>query len=79
MGRADDIRAAYERDLALAEAEDELIAAKGRKNIPADDLREIKDRVRALRQAQREQRDGDASVSPAPIRATAGVKKAGGR
>lgn len=49
MSRADDLRA----ELLLAEAEEELVAAKADGSA---DLREVKDKVRAARQAYREQR-----------------------
>jgi hypothetical protein len=53
MTRADDLRA----ELALAELEDELVDAKAAGGDP-DELREIKDKVRAARQAHREAREG---------------------
>jgi hypothetical protein len=57
MTRADDLRA----ELELAELEDELVAAKDAGGDP-DELREIKDKVRAARQAHREARQ--ATVEP---------------
>jgi len=52
MARADQLRA----ELELAELEDELVAAKSKKKAP-DNLREIKDKVRAARQAYRQLRE----------------------
>lgn len=76
MGRAEDIRAKYEAELALAEAEDRLIDAKA-KGITGEKWRVIKDELRAQRQSFREQHAGDATASPATVAAKATVKKVG--
>jgi len=54
MSRADDLRA----ELELAELEDELVAAKAEDGGDPDAYRDLKDRVRAARQAFREAREG---------------------
>lgn len=54
MSRADQLRA----ELALAELEDQLAAAKTDKKVTADELRELKNQVRAARAAHREGRGG---------------------
>lgn len=79
MGRADDIRARYEAELALIEAEDALIEAKA-KGVNGAKLRAIKGEVRTLRQAWRERRDAEAAdviAYPAPASAKATARKAG--
>ena len=53
MSRADELRG----ELELAELEDELVKAKAKKSIKPDELREIKDKVRAARQKFRESRE----------------------
>ena len=53
MSRADELRA----ELELAELEDELVAAKAKKGVKPDELRALKDEVRAVRQAYREKRE----------------------
>lgn len=52
MSRADDLRA----ELALAELEDELVAAKADEDLDPEELRDVKNRVRAARQEYRETR-----------------------
>jgi hypothetical protein len=52
MARADQLRA----ELELVELEEQLVDAKSKKKAP-DNLREIKDKVRAARQAYRQQRE----------------------
>ena len=54
MSRADDLQA----ELDLAVLEDELVKAKASKSIKPDELVEIKNKVRAARQASREAREG---------------------
>jgi len=54
MSRADDLRA----ELELAVLEDELAAAKGDDKMKPDKYRELKDKVRAARQASRQSREG---------------------
>lgn len=80
MSRADEIRAKAEAEAAMAEAEEVLVAAKA-KGVSAAKLTEIKNDLRAKRQAYREQRDLDANdegtARPATIKATAGVKGRG--
>jgi hypothetical protein len=53
MARADQLRA----ELAVVELEDELVAAKAKKSVKPDELRDIKNKVRAARQAARLQRE----------------------
>jgi len=81
MGRADDIRAAADREIALVRAEDKLIVAKAN-GLSGDKMRAIKDDLRAARQRHREAREaeatGDDTARPATVRATAGVKTPGG-
>ena len=54
MSRADELRA----ELELAELEDELAVAKADKKLKPEELTEIKNKVRAARQAYREAREG---------------------
>jgi hypothetical protein len=54
MSRADDLRA----ELELAELEEALAAAKADPDLDSDELRAVKDQVRAARQAHRETREG---------------------
>lgn len=75
MSRADELRA----ELAVAELEEQLVAAKDAGDVPA----ELKRELRAARQAHREMReaaaaeleDGDAVASPATIAVTAEVQE----
>lgn len=81
MSRADELRAQYEAELAVAELEEELAAAKDTAEGPS---RELKERLREARRVFREQRagapvaDGDAVANPEPARATARTRKSGG-
>jgi hypothetical protein len=63
VGRVDEVRARYDAELALAELEDELSAAKEN----GEATPELKRRVREARRAFREARAGDAVASPAVI------------
>ena len=54
MSRSDQLRA----ELEVAELEDQLVAAKANPKVKADDLTELKNKVRAARQASRELREG---------------------
>jgi len=77
VGRADDLRAGLEAELAVVELEDELLAAKEAGEVP----RELKDRLREARQRFREQRagvpagEGDAVAAPAAVEASASVQE----
>lgn len=71
MSRADEIRARAEAEIAVAELEDKLIAAKEKgKGVEA-----LKLELRTARQAHRELREGDAAVNPATVSAAAEVKE----
>ena len=71
MSRADEVRAAYAAELALAEAEDQLVQLKESGDAAA--LVEHKRQLRAMRQAFREERAGSAAVQPGAVGAVAGV------
>jgi len=77
VGRADDLRAGLEAELAVVELEDELLAAKETGEVP----RELKDRLREARRVFREQRagvpagEGDVVASPAAVEASASVQE----
>lgn len=75
MSRADELRAKYEAELAVLELEEELVVAKDSDD--PETLRDVKDRLRETRRVFREQRAGDATVSPATIETTAGVPSPG--
>lgn len=73
MPTSDELRAA----LAVAELEDELVAAKD-SDIDPEDLRALKHRVRSARQVYRENHRSPAvggTAEPAPVTATAAVKE----
>lgn len=74
MSRADELRARFEAELAVAEAEDRLVEAKADGTDP-ETLRAIKVEVREARRAFRELRAGSATVSPEPVAATATVEE----
>lgn len=84
MGRADDLRAAHDAEVAVAELEDELVRLKGLKRPNEEKLRETKLALREARRVFRELRAGgpvalgDAVASPATIEATVGVEQLGG-
>lgn len=69
MSRADDVRAAHAAELALAEAEDELVRLK--ESGDAEALAEHKHRLRAMRQAFREERAGSSVAEPETVEAVA--------
>jgi hypothetical protein len=83
VGRADDLRAAADAEVAVAELEDELVRLKGLKRPNEEKLRETKLALREVRQRFRELRaggpvaPGDAVASPATVEATAGVEGVG--
>lgn len=76
MSRADEIRQRMESEIALAEAEDALIKAKAAKTNPQK-LAEIKNDLRSKRQAHRSGREGEGTANPAPVNASAVVKRKG--
>lgn len=88
MSRADELRARYEAEAAVLEAEDALAAAKAtvdrctecgrRKSADSPELRDVKLRLREARRAFREQREGAATVQPATIEVTSTVPGPGG-
>lgn len=69
MSRADEVRAAYAAELALAEAEDQLVRLK--ESGDAEALAEHKRQLRAMRQSFREERAGSAVAQPATVEAVA--------
>ena len=71
MSRADDIRARADAEIAVAELEEQLLAAKETGDVPAD----LKHDLRAARQAFRQLREGDAVAAPETITATAEVQE----
>lgn len=75
MSRVDEVRAAYERELAVAEAEDELVRLKG-EGTP-EQLREHKQRLRELRHAYRTERAGGTIASPEVVAASAAAEEIG--
>jgi len=58
MGKADDLKARYAEEIAIAELEDQLVALKAE---PGDGkkLRQVKDQLRAARYEQRTAREGN--------------------
>jgi hypothetical protein len=54
MSRADQLRA----ELELVELEEALVAAKADPDLSVEELRAVKDQVRAARQSYREAREG---------------------
>ena len=84
MSRADQLRA----ELALAELEDELVAAKGKvercekcgRRVTHDspDLADLKARVRQARYEARLEREGGATANPATVQVKSSVNKPGG-
>lgn len=84
MGRADDLRASHDAELAVVELEDELVRLKGLKRPDQDKLRETKLALRAARQRHREGRSGDpagpgdAVATPATVEGTARTADVGG-
>lgn len=89
MGRADKLRARQEAELAMVELEDELLAHKDDPDRPNEGkqyqdlklkLRRARFQYRTLRDAEPpEETGGHATVRPAPIKASAGVKRPGGK
>jgi hypothetical protein len=77
VSRVDQVRARYEAEMAVAELEDELVAAKG--SGTPDEVRDVKARLREARRAFREQRSGDATAAPETVTVTADVTEAGAR
>jgi len=83
VGRADELRAGLEAELAVVELEDELVAAKeaGLADSDPEAYRDVKERLREARRAFREARsgvragEGDAVASPAAIDASASVQE----
>jgi hypothetical protein len=84
VGRADDLRAGHDAELAVVELEDELVRLKGLKKPDQAKLRETKLALREARQRFREQRSGqpaasgDGVASPATVEATARSTSLGG-
>lgn len=88
MARADELRAAYEAELAVVELEDQLAAAKAtvercgecgrRTSVDPPELADLKRRVREARQAFRATREGAVVVQPATVEVTAGLPAPGG-
>jgi len=58
MGKADELKARYAEEIALAELEDQLVALKEK---PGDGkkLRQVKEQLRAARYEQRTAREGN--------------------
>jgi len=58
MGKADDLKARYAEEIAIAELEDQLVELKAN---PGDGkkLRQVKDQLRAARFEQRTAREGN--------------------
>ncbi|HEX5201128.1 MAG TPA: hypothetical protein VFW27_14455 [Actinoplanes sp.] len=75
MSRADEVRAAFERELAVAEAEDELVRLKSEGT--ADEVRAHKQTLRELRHAHRVERAGGAVARPDAVAAVASVEETG--
>jgi len=71
MSRADEIRARAEAEIAVAELEEKLLAAKEDGEV----TQELKLELREARRAHREMREGDATTAPAAVSATADVKR----
>lgn len=71
MSRADEIRAKAEAEIAVAELEDQLLAAKESGDVPA----ELKLELREARRTFRELRESDAVASPATVSAAAEVQE----
>lgn len=69
MLRADDVRATHAAELALAEAEDELVRLKEIGD--AEALVEHKHYLRAMRRAFREERAGSVAAQPETVQAVA--------
>jgi hypothetical protein len=76
MSRADEVRAAFAAELALAEAEDRLIQLK--ESGTPEELAEHKLHVRGMRRAFREERAGAATASPATIDTVTDLRSPGG-
>lgn len=74
MGRADEIRARMAGEIAVAEAEDALIAAKAKGT-----ARDKRPSAREARQAYREANPAGGTANPATIETSASVKRAGGK
>lgn len=77
MSRAEEIRARYEAELAVAELEDELVDVKA--SGTPDEVRDCKLRLREARRVFREQRDGSATASPETVTVTAAVQEGDAR
>jgi hypothetical protein len=75
MSRADDVRAAYAAELALAEAEDQLVRLK--ESGTPEELADQKHQVRELRRAFREERSGASTAAPETVSLTVGVGEVG--
>lgn len=88
MSRVDDLRAAYEAELAVAELEDQLVAAKAtvercgecgrRTSVDPPELRDLKTQVRQARRGLRELREGGATASPSTVEVATELPAAGG-
>lgn len=76
MSRVEELRTRLAAELAVAELEDELIAAKD--DGDPDALRDVKLRLRAARAEFRTHRAGSAAANPATVTASAVVEQAGG-
>lgn len=82
MGRADELEA----ELAVVRLEERLVALKADPNADDGELREAKHALREARYGHRSLREGfppeagegDATVRPAPLKATATTKSPGG-
>jgi len=88
VARADELRAAYEAELAVVELEDQLAAAKAtvercgecgrRTSADAPELRDLKQELRDARQRFRETREGGAVAQPATIEVVSALPAPGG-
>jgi hypothetical protein len=67
MSRADEIRARADAEIAVAELEDQLLAAKAAGQDPP---REVKDRLREARRVYRELTAGSGTANPDTVTAT---------
>lgn len=73
MSRADEVRDRYEAELAVAELEDEFVAAKE----AGEATPEMKDRLREARREFRLRREGDAAAATSTIQTVSGIESPG--
>lgn len=74
MSRVEELRARLGGELAVAELEDELVAAKESETDP-ELLRDLKLRLREARREFRTERAGGAAAAPAPVEVATTVEK----